>query len=116
VHANNARPHTPKVTRAFCDANFLRITPHTPCPPYSPNSAPFHFFLFGHLKNRLQGQQFGSADEYLSEVREILDEISVDAVEAVFREWINGLDRCIAAFQQTENTWNEVNNDPLSYF
>jgi hypothetical protein len=71
-------------------------------------------FLFGHLKNRLQGQQFASADELLSRVREILDEISVDSLEAVFREWINRLDRCIAALQQTESTWNEENNGSLS--
>jgi hypothetical protein len=42
--------------------------------------------LFGHLKNRLQGQQFGFADELISEVREILDEISVNALKAVLRE------------------------------
>jgi hypothetical protein len=31
-------------------------------------------------------------------------------------EWINKLDRCIAALQQIESTWKEVNNGPLSYF
>jgi hypothetical protein len=30
-------------------------------------------------------------------VREILGEISVDTLEAIFREWIGRLDRCIAA-------------------
>jgi hypothetical protein len=34
VHAENARPHTAKVTRAFYDGNFMRIASH-PC--YSPD-------------------------------------------------------------------------------
>jgi hypothetical protein len=38
-------------------------------------------------------------------------------LKAVFREWVNqqiGLDRCIAALQQIESTWNEINSRPLS--
>jgi hypothetical protein len=42
--------------------------------------------LFGHLKNSLQQQQFGLADELLSGVRKFLDKISVDTLEAVVRE------------------------------
>jgi hypothetical protein len=57
----------------------------------------FSWFLFGDLTNRLQGQQFGLANELLSGVRKILDEISVDTLEAVFRKWINKLERWIAA-------------------
>jgi hypothetical protein len=72
--------------------------------------------LLGYLKNRLQGQQFGPADELLSGVREILEEISADTVEAVFWRWINRLDGCSAALQQMESTWNEVNNGPSSNF
>jgi hypothetical protein len=49
-------------------------------------------FLFEYLKNGLQRQEFGSADEFLSEIWEILDEISLDTLETVFREWINKLD------------------------
>jgi hypothetical protein len=63
----------------------------------------------------IQGQQFGFADELLSRVREILDEASVDTLEAVFREWINRLHPFLAAWQQMERTWNEANNGPLSY-
>jgi hypothetical protein len=40
--------------------------------------------LFGHLKHRLQGQQFGSAYELLSGDRSILDEISFVTLDAVF--------------------------------
>jgi hypothetical protein len=88
VHADSARPHTVKVTRAFCDDNFLQIRPYPLHPPYRSDVAPsdFFFFLFGHLKSHLQRQQFGSADELLSGGREILDEIIVATLEAIFRE------------------------------
>jgi hypothetical protein len=43
AHANNARPLAAKVTRIFCDDNFLRIASHPPC---SPDLAPSDFFLF----------------------------------------------------------------------
>jgi hypothetical protein len=52
--------------------------------------------LFENLKNRLQGQEFGSADEFLLGVRKILDEISVGTWEKVFRERIDKSERCIA--------------------
>jgi hypothetical protein len=64
-----------------------------PYPPYSPDLALSGVFFFGHFKNGLQGQQFGSADELLSEVRELLDEINIDILEAILREWIIRLDR-----------------------
>jgi hypothetical protein len=57
------------------------------------------FSCLGISKNRLQGQRFGCANELPSGVRKILDEISAKTSEAVFREWMNRLDRCIAALQ-----------------
>jgi hypothetical protein len=81
VHANNARPHTTKVRKAFCDDydNFLRIALHPSYPlyplyplypPYSPDLAPSDFFLslIWASQNRLQGHQFRYADELLSKV------------------------------------------------
>jgi hypothetical protein len=40
----------------------------------------------------IQGEQFGSADKLLSGVRKVLDEISIDTLEAIFQKWINRLD------------------------
>jgi hypothetical protein len=102
VHVDNARPHTAKVARASCDDNFLRIARY---PLYSLSVTPFDFFLFlvWVSQNRFQGHQSGSADEILSGVRKIRDEISVDTLEAVFWEWINKSDRCIAALHHCSN-------------
>jgi hypothetical protein len=59
VHADNAKPDSAKMTRAFCDDNFLRIAPH---PPYSTDlaSSDFSCFLFGDLKTRLQSKDSNS--------------------------------------------------------
>jgi hypothetical protein len=45
----------------------------------------------------IQEQQFGRAVGLLSGVSKILDEISVQTLEDVSREWINRLNQCIAA-------------------
>jgi hypothetical protein len=111
MHANNARPHPAKMTRAF-------VMPDS-CELYDIHIRrtwlflTFSGFLFGHFKNRLQGQQFRSAYEFLSRIRKILDEISVDTLEVAFQAWINRLDRWIAVLLQMESTWNEVNNGAL---
>jgi hypothetical protein len=53
VQANHAKPQSAKVTKAFCDDNFLRIAPN---PPNLPDSTPSDFFFFGYLKKRLQSK------------------------------------------------------------
>jgi histone-lysine N-methyltransferase SETMAR len=53
VHSDNARPHTATQTRDFSEAYGMDQAPH---PPYSPDLAPSGFYLFGYLKERLQGQ------------------------------------------------------------
>jgi hypothetical protein len=74
----------------------------------------FSCVLFGHLKNRLQGQEFGFANELLLGVRKLLGEISFDTLEAVLPESVNRLDRCTAALEQMESMWKEAKNGPLS--
>jgi hypothetical protein len=93
----------------------MGIALHTRHIPYSPDLAPSDLFLVRHLKNRLQGQQFGPPYEFFSGVRKNLDETSLDILEAVFWESINRLDRCTAALQRIESASNEVSNDALSY-
>ena len=48
---DNAPAHTSKDTVAFLEKKGLTILPH---PPYSPDLAPFDFFLFPRLKKTLE--------------------------------------------------------------
>jgi transposase len=69
IHADNARPHTARKCRAFCEENRLRLAIHT---PYSPDLVPSDFFLFGHIKRCLQGIPFPSPKELLATIHEIV--------------------------------------------
>jgi hypothetical protein len=46
------------------------------------------FFLFGHVKNRLQGIVFQSETEFLVGIKEVLDEIPVETLQRIFEHWM----------------------------
>jgi hypothetical protein len=47
VHADNARPHTAKMTSQFMEQNSMQRAPHS---AYSLDLAPSDFYLFGYVK------------------------------------------------------------------
>jgi histone-lysine N-methyltransferase SETMAR len=55
VHADNARPHTAKLSAPYFNENRVKSEPH---PPYSPDLAPSDFYLFGDVKRCLSGLSF----------------------------------------------------------
>jgi transposase len=94
VHADNARPHTAKVSTQFLAENRMKPAPH---PPYSPDLAPCDFYLFGYVKQRLAGFSFDSAEHLLEAVLEVLDGMETVTLEAVFLEWTQRLMNYIAS-------------------
>jgi histone-lysine N-methyltransferase SETMAR len=52
LHLDNCWVHFSKVAEQFCAASDILQIPH---PPYSPESAPSDFWLFGHIKTALAG-------------------------------------------------------------
>jgi hypothetical protein len=70
VQVNNARAQTAPKCRTFCKENGLRLAPH---PPYSPDLAPFDFFLFGDVKERLKRMVFPTSEEFLDAKGEVDD-------------------------------------------
>jgi transposase len=46
-----------------------------PQPPYSPDLAPCDFFVFGYLKQHLEGKHFTREDQVIAAVREAFDKI-----------------------------------------
>jgi hypothetical protein len=67
-----------------------------PHPPYSPDLAPSDFFLFGHVKTALRGTVFESAKELLEAVTTILRGIPTETLLAIFHQWMDRLQTCIA--------------------
>lgn len=89
LHMDNARPHTAKCVKDFCERNGINILPH---PAYSPDIAPSDFYLFGDIKLRLKGVSCESGEEVLEKVEKICKAIPQKILQNVFNEWLTRLD------------------------
>jgi histone-lysine N-methyltransferase SETMAR len=94
VHIDNAAVHNSKMTQNFFDRNPLKRLPH---PPYSPDISPSDFYLFGKVKRELIGREIPEDRDLLEAVIEILNGISTDELQRVFRSWIERVEKVIAA-------------------
>jgi histone-lysine N-methyltransferase SETMAR len=88
AHADNARPHTAKMTSQFMEQNSMQMAPH---PAYSPDLAPSDFCLFGSVKQLLSECQFADQDSLLQAVSGILMGIEKVTLESVFHNWMERL-------------------------
>jgi hypothetical protein len=93
VHADNARPHTAKLSTQDFNENRMKSAPH---PPYSPDLAPSDFFLFVYVKRCLAGLSFEDADRLIAAVEGVIERIETVTLQAVFLEWMDRLRKCIA--------------------
>jgi hypothetical protein len=50
---------------------------------YPPNLAPSDFFLFGYLKQHLEGKHFTREDQVIAAVRDLFDEIQLQTFQNV---------------------------------
>lgn len=89
LHMDNARPHL--VPEKLKELGIKRLE-H---PPYSPDVAPSDFFLFGYLKDQLQGCEFEDEEQLFEKVSEILYSIPKSTLERVYNEWMERLFKVI---------------------
>jgi histone-lysine N-methyltransferase SETMAR len=92
LHIDNAKPHTAR--RSTEEIRRMGIN-QVPQPPYSPDLAPCDFFLFGYLKNRLEGQQFLNEEAVVDAVTAILETIPIELFSRAMEEWVRRLTQCI---------------------
>jgi hypothetical protein len=85
VHADNARPHTAKLSTQYFNENRMKSAPH---PPYSLDLAPSDFYLFGYVKRCLAGFPFEDADQLLAAVEGVREGIDKVTLQAVFLDWM----------------------------
>jgi hypothetical protein len=71
-HLANCPVHFPKATEQFITENHIGRVPH---PPYSPDFAPWDFWLFGHVNTPLVGRTFDEPEQLLEAITEFLNEI-----------------------------------------
>jgi histone-lysine N-methyltransferase SETMAR len=72
LHADNARPHTAKLSIQYFNENRMKSSPY---PPYSPDLAPSDFYLFGYVKRCFAGLSFEDADQLLTALEGVLEGI-----------------------------------------
>jgi hypothetical protein len=65
-----------------------------PRPPYSPDSAPSDFFLFGYVKEKLMGYRAETPSELLVRIPVFLAEIPPETLNALSLEWMERLQKC----------------------
>jgi hypothetical protein len=64
-------------------------------PLYSPDLAPCDFFLFGCLKQYLEGKHFAREDQVITAVMEVFDKILLQTLQNVMDDWQYRWRRCI---------------------
>jgi hypothetical protein len=83
VHADNAHPHTTKLSTQCFNQNRMKSAPHPPC---SPDLAPSDFYLFGYVERCLAGLSFEDIDQFLTSVEDVMEGIEKVTLQEVFLE------------------------------
>jgi histone-lysine N-methyltransferase SETMAR len=94
VHVDNVPAHNPRMMRTIFEHDQLKRLPH---PPYSPDISPSDFYLFGKVTGTLIRQEIPDETSLLDAVTEILNEISTDELQPIFRSWIEPVENIITA-------------------
>jgi transposase len=92
LRVDNAKPHTSKMSiEKIEELGFILV----PQPPYSPDLAACDLFLFGYLKQHLEGNHFTREDQVIAAVMEVFDKIPLQTFQNVMDDWQYRLRRCI---------------------
>jgi hypothetical protein len=84
LHVGNAKPHTSKMSIEKIEELCFILVPQR---PYSPDRAPCDFFLFGYLKQHLEGKHFAREDQMIVAVKEVFDKIPLQTFQNVMDDW-----------------------------
>jgi hypothetical protein len=90
VHIDNVPVHNSKMNQNFFEQNSLKRLPN---PLYSPDIPQLDFHLFGNVKGALIGQEIPDEIDRLEAVIDILNGISTDELQRVFRSWIEHVEK-----------------------
>jgi histone-lysine N-methyltransferase SETMAR len=88
VHLDNARPHNSHQSNDCLQSTKAQRMPQ---PAYSPDLAPSDFFLFGFLKQQLQGVHLADREALKSAICQIFSRIDRKLLISVFVDWMQRL-------------------------
>jgi len=63
-------------------------------PLYSPDLAPWDFFLFPKIKSVLKGTRFESVEAVKAKATQLLNSITQDDLQHCFQQWKTRMERC----------------------
>jgi transposase len=67
--------------------NALSVKTFLEQPPYSPDLAPYNFFLFPKIKSALKGTCFESIDAVKAKAMEVMKKLSEKYLQHCFQQW-----------------------------
>jgi hypothetical protein len=80
LHVNKPKSLTSKMSIEKIEELGFTLVPQ---PPYYPDLAPCNFFLFGYLKQHLEGKHFTREDQVIAGVRKVFDKIPLQTFQNV---------------------------------
>ena len=92
LHHDNASPHKAKIVKDYSEKQELQVLPHL---PFSPDLAPYDFWLFPTLKERLTGRKFYRMQDLAKAVFSELRSIPKEDCAAAMEKWIARRRTCI---------------------
>jgi histone-lysine N-methyltransferase SETMAR len=94
LHHENAPSHTSVLTQQLLVKYRMAVIPH---PPYSPDLARCHFFLFPKMKSKLVGCRSDTIELIQAESQKVLDTLTEKDFWEAFQKWSRRWDWCIHA-------------------
>ena len=91
-HHDNAPAHSSRDVAAKFQELRYELLPH---PPYSPDLAPYDFFLFPNMKTWLGGKKFSSNEEVIAETEAYFAEFEKSYFLEGLRKWPKRWEKCV---------------------
>jgi hypothetical protein len=88
VHLNNARPHNSHQSNDCLPSTKAQWMPQ---PAYGPDLAPSDFFLFGFLKQQLQGVHLADREALKAAIYHLFSQIDREVLISVWVDWMERL-------------------------
>jgi transposase len=94
LHHDNAPCHTSLLIHQFLSDKRITVRPH---PPYSPDLAPYDFWLFPKLKLTMKGKRFASIPETEAATTTSLKGLTKDDSQNCFKKWHERWNKYVAS-------------------
>ena len=92
IHPNNSPPHTATSTLLELDVLGFGVDHF----PYSPDLAPFAFYVYPKVKSQLKGRRFSSLSKLHTASANIILQYNQDWSRVIFNKWVKRHQKCLA--------------------